>query len=246
MKLYFEFNSIKSTSIALICLIILHMSDYCQANSFKCATLFTDFTSSKHEVFSTNTDRLSSFTKEYYSSWQELFPDLDISILNQARTTIIEQHRVGAYGFVDPLTHAINLSSNISKSPLFPIYHAHELQHFYDLEVGLIQSMDSPPAKEILDSEIRAVYRQLMVARSLYTQKDLETLKNQETDLRIKQGVQDLIDIGFGDTPLLYIGQYIYLNYHDLLKLASETENTDQQITYIGERMKNVLPKNNK
>jgi len=174
----------------------------------------------------------------YHQYFPEIFSDFNISFLTKSKTSF-QRLQSPDYAKTGLRSHNITIGYQLKNHPLYPVVHAHELVHVYDLEIGRLPSMAKDP-ELTLDSEIRAHYKQYVVAHKIFSQEELITLRDQEKDKNIKAYIDMIIKY---QDPLQYVSILLLIapDYKNLVREASGQTSLEGQARFLSMRVPWVL-----
>jgi len=174
----------------------------------------------------------------YFNYFYEIFDDLHPVFLSKSKTRFERLPHL-ELGRTGQKSHHIAIDVKLKNHPLYPVIHAHELSHVYDLKIGRLSSFEKLP-DEILDSEIRAHYRQLLAANKIFSKNDLIKLRDSEKDENLK-AYMDVI-IQYGDKPDQYIAFLLLITkYEQLVYEASAEPTLEGKARFLLSRINSVL-----
>lgn len=178
----------------------------------------------------------------YNQLFASIFSDIHPVFLSRAKTEFGNLPPL-EFGKTGQRQHNIIINSRFKNHPFYPIIHAHELSHVYDLEVGDLSSRDASP-DEILDSEIRAHNRQMKAAHTLFTKEEFAQMSDAEKNEDLKVYLNLMLEQW--DNPDVFIGSIILIHpeYADLLGPTSGVT-LPQKASYIRARISEVLARMN-
>lgn len=172
----------------------------------------------------------------YLSHFHEIFADAHPAPLSRVRTHF-KWYPTGQYGGILSSGH-MGINKKLKNHPLYPLVHAHELSHLYDIEIGQLPPSLLTP-HELLDSEIRAHHRQWVAARKIFTKEELQSLRDAEKD-EFLQGLLEGI-LQYGDRPEDYVTISLMASYKSLLVEASGSSVKHHQELYLRQRIHSIL-----
>ncbi len=161
--------------------------------------------------------------KRYEDAFLEIFNDVNPKELKEAKIRFEKNLDSDAYTAL--LTEGIVFDKKWKKHWLYPILHAHELQHYKDIRDGLVPyesersgwlSFEIIVKPEVtVATEIRAHYRHWKAFKTLFTKAELQKLYENETEPTARSLVGAYLEYGerastFIAMSLENVGSYRY------------------------------------
>ena len=174
----------------------------------------------------------------YAEVFHEIFDDIHPVFLARAKTSFEKLPNL-ELGRTGQRSHDIKIDAKLKNHPLYPVMHAHELSHVYDLEIGRLSSF-AKLSEEILDSEIRAHYRQLIAANKIFSKADLIKIRGSERNKDLKAYIDTIIQ--YGEKPDQYIAiLFLMTEYQQLVYEVSGETTLEGKASFLLSRIHSVL-----
>lgn len=167
--------------------------------------------------------------RRYSEKFGEIFPDVHPVFFSEVQTKF-DPH-LSTLAVAGIKSGNIKINSKIKNHPLYPLFHAHELQHVFDMKVGELRSQSGRFQEQIIDSEIRAFHRQTVAAKKIFTLDELIQVRNSERNSDLRNTLSLMIDNW--NTPGLFIGIMILASPHYESALYATTKSTSMDVNAI-------------
>ncbi len=235
--------------LIFLCLTSLHMSSAYGAEA--CRSLFTN---NSYNIINQGTiSRLKAkwaiyrgqitadvVQRRYEDSFLQVFSDIKPEFLKKAQLRFVNDID-GGLAETNVLNSEIRFLKKIKNHWLYPILHAHELQHYFDLESGrvhveiertgfLSREIHVHP-EEILRTEVRAHYRHWRALNILMTSAEVKHLLEIEKDPQIRKFIQEYAD--YGGSSFNYIGMVLKTGYSVTLRNAFRASGQTSELFYL-------------
>lgn len=235
--------------VIALCLTSLHVSSSYGAEA--CHALFTDNSyqilnqsaiSRLKAKWATYRGQITSdvIRRRYEDSFLQIYSDIAPDFLKKAQFRFVKDID-GGLAETNVLNSEIRFLKKIKNHWLYPVLHAHELQHYFDLESGrvhvevertgfLSREIHVHPA-EILRTEVRAHYRHWRALNILLTTAEVKHLLDIEKDPQIKKFIQEYVD--YGGSSVNYIGMVLKTGYSVTLRNAFRASGQISELMYL-------------
>ena len=161
--------------------------------------------------------------QRYEAHFREIFDDVDISLLSNAKIVFSDRYNANSLASTVVQVGRIAFIHDLKNHPLYPVIHAHELQHIYDFKTHKIEFLTSTglltpqkmfPLHEFY-SEIRAFYRSYKVFKTLFTREELEQILEAEKNPVLRTPLE--LFLRFENEPRDYITYALENGYSHLM-----------------------------
>lgn len=181
--------------------------------------------------------------KRYLDRYEQIYTGLDLAKIKSLKMGYEEVQ--GGLGETDLLSHKVTIDNRLKNHPVVFIFQVHETQHYYDLKVGKLKCLETcndviVSNNEILDSEIRAHYRHLQAAKTLFSDDELNELLELEKDFKIRKFLKEITE--YSGSPHNYIGMVLSEGgYLSVVKKAAQESGRSDYRLFLIERIEKLV-----